>query len=1581
MKQLIASFSLFFTLLLSTNALAFEGALSSTTADPGETVEISVNYTNAGGITDALAGIDTVVTFDSNVLTFDSAVAGADTAQLTNVTALVDSNNANRLIVVQFGTLPVSTNGNGESLKLRFTVKANAPGGDTPLGFELYDFSDTTTTSATSRTDGKITITGGSVNRPPVLAAIGDKSVQVGANLNFTISATDPDGNTLTYSAQNTPTGAVFNPTTRIFNWTPSINDIGTHDVIFNVNDGAGGTDSETITITVTEAVNNPPVLQTIGNKSVQAGNNLSFPINAIDPDAGDVLTYSAENTPTGAAFNPTTRTFSWTPTAAQIGTHDITFSVTDGKDTDFEIVTVTVTSEPNNPPELATIGNKNVQAENNLNFTISATDLDGDPLTYSADNAPSGADFNPNTRTFNWTPTSNQAGTHQVTFSVTDGQDTDSETITITVTSQQNRAPVLAGIGNKNVAADSSLNFTISATDPDGDTLSYSANGIPSGADFNSSTRTFSWTPSSNQIGTHDVTFNVSDGELTDSETITITVTGAGGNLPPILEPIGDKTAKAGQTLFFTIKATDPDGNVVIYGSNNLPEGAVLNIFGAFSWQPTDDQVGIHEITLIAGDIEGGTDEETITITVIERDGNLPPLFEPIGNQVITIGERLTFTVKANDPEGSTVLYGAQMPQGAVVNSFSGFFSWRPTFDQEGVHEVTFVASDINGGSSSQTITITVNGLNSPPVLNNIPNKTARVGDNVNFVVSATDDDGDVLTYSAQNLPSGAEFNAQSNLFRWFPTASQIGTHNVTFNVSDGNGGTDAQIVSITVEAVPQQAPVLAPIGNRSVNANQNMSFTISATDPNGDTLTYSAQNLPPGAEFTQSNKMFRWVPTNAHAGNHSVTFTVSDGQLTDSETITITVNPGAEASQITSPSPGTTLSSSPVTFSWTSTSGVQKYWFAIGTTPGGTDIYSQSAGLQIQATVEIPLNGNPVYAQVWTLMNGVWETEGTIQYNTEVVSQITSPEPGSTLNSSPVTFNWKQKNNAAQYWFAIGTTPGGTDIYSQSAGLQTQATVEIPLNGSPVYAQVWSFVNQDWLSDGAVQYNTENNPQITSPEPGSTLNSSPVTFSWKQKNNAAQYWFAIGTTPGGTDIYSQSAGLQTQATVEIPLNGNPVYAQVWSFVNQDWQTDGAVRYETSTAQGFTNNLSNVPAISSKGLELEPVEDVQASFAAQEETITEDELIKQYSATAAAQMILDYLWWNADVNPEGPATDAEKVHNDQLALFDFGQVENYAVNQTLDRLDAQGLWTVLQNLDPAYTPYNYDWIIASRTSKREALSDIANLLATEIGQGEGHPVYVPAAVPVGGSYDNWVVVTGVRATDNPSAAAEYGIHGFWIMNPHVTGLGQQAYVTAEEFAANYVAPLTDVTLNDPNRGRYVSLIDSGTLGGYGTVVEQTAQLSYAVEDSEELIRAATDRVTGEVVAYDERLAELLKDVEVNLPLFVKSQTGDYYIVSFTPSDEAVDQNGVIAVAIIDASAGKLREITWTQGPVNYLPVKSADALQIVADHLGVNNINGAEAELINTGEVYYPSWRVSFNGETHIVDHNHNVTTEENSE
>jgi hypothetical protein len=260
-----------------------------------------------------------------------------------------------------------------------------------------------------------------------------------------------------------------------------------------------------------------------------QGGASSFFNAGTMDNQAGTVKgVFGAITTPGATVSTPGTFATITFTAKTQSGTCPISLSNVIVGDRDGNAVTISVvdgTVSIDQPPVLTAIGNKSTKEGAMLSFTISATDADGDALTYSASHLPVGATFNTATRTFSWTPNLSQAGVYTgVHFQVSDGQMTDYEDITMTVIDEV--PPVLNAIGNKSVNEGAVLSFTVSATDANGDALTYSASNLPVGATFNAGTRMFSWAPSYSQAGVYvNVRFQVSDGQMTDYEDITISV------------------------------------------------------------------------------------------------------------------------------------------------------------------------------------------------------------------------------------------------------------------------------------------------------------------------------------------------------------------------------------------------------------------------------------------------------------------------------------------------------------------------------------------------------------------------------------------------------------------------------------------------------------------------------------------------------------------------------------------------------------------------------------------------------------------------------------------------------------------------------------------------------------------------------------------------------------------------------------------------------------------------------------------------------------------------------------------------
>lgn len=186
-------------------------------------------------------------------------------------------------------------------------------------------------------------------NKPPELAIIGDQSVDEHQSLTFTVTATDPEADALTFTLDaGAPVGASLHPTTGVFTWSPTESQgPDVYDVTIRVTDDGDPAedDFETIQIIVAE-VNQAPVMDTIDDQTIDSGSELAFTAVATDSDSPtNTLTYTLDaGAPGEANIDPASGVFIWTPSAA--GTFNVTVRVTDDAGTplsDFETFTITV--------------------------------------------------------------------------------------------------------------------------------------------------------------------------------------------------------------------------------------------------------------------------------------------------------------------------------------------------------------------------------------------------------------------------------------------------------------------------------------------------------------------------------------------------------------------------------------------------------------------------------------------------------------------------------------------------------------------------------------------------------------------------------------------------------------------------------------------------------------------------------------------------------------------------------------------------------------------------------------------------------------------------------------------------------------------------------------------------------------------------------------------------------------------------------------------------------------------------------------------------------------------------------------
>ena len=842
--------------------------------------------------------------------------------------------------------------------------------------------------------EGVVTLNIGCTADAPVLDPVGDQTVAELVELAFTATASDADLDPLTFSLAGAPAGAAIDPETGAFAWTPSeAQGPGTYTFDVVVSDGTL-TDSETISVTVTE-VNLAPVLGAIGNKSVAEGATLDVALSATDDDVpAQGLTFSlAAGAPDWATLTGSTLTLA--PGFADAGTYSLTVSVSDGSLSDSETFSVTVggtnrppvavddtvlatedvalvlpisgagspaanDSDPDadpltvtavgtatggtvaleagsitftptpdlcgigaasfpytvsddgaladegvvtlnigctaDAPVLDPVGDQTVAELVELAFTATASDADLDPLTFSLAGAPAGAAIDPETGAFAWTPSEAQGpGTYTFDVVVSDGTLTDSETISVTVT-EVNLAPVLGAIGNKSVAEGATLDVALSATDDDvpaqGLTFSLAA-GAPDWATLTGSTLTLA--PGFADAGTYSLTVSVSDGSLSDSETFSVTV--GGTNRPPVAV---DDTVLATEDVALVLPISgagspaandsDPDADpLTVTAVGTATGGTVALEAGSITFTPTPDLCGIGAASFpyTVSDDGALADEGVVTLNIgCTADA---PVLDPVGDQTVAELVELAFTATASDADLDPLTFSlAGAPAGAAIDPETGAFAWTPSEAQgPGTYTFDVVVSD-GTLTDSETISVTVTEVNLAPVLGAIGNKSVAEGATLDVALSATDDDvpAQGLTFSlAAGAPDWATLTGSTLTLA--PGFADAGTYSLTVSVSDGSLS-DSETFSVTVGGT-NRAPVLGPIGPQTGFVGDSVELQVTATDVDGDTLTYSATGLPSGLEMSGISGLISGTLTTA--GVFPVVVTVSDGALTDSEALTWTV------------------------------------------------------------------------------------------------------------------------------------------------------------------------------------------------------------------------------------------------------------------------------------------------------------------------------------------------------------------------------------------------------------------------------------------------------------------------------------------------------------------------------------------------------------------------------------------------------------------------------------------------------------------------------------------------------------------
>lgn len=749
-------------------------------------------------------------------------------------------------------------------------------------------------------TDSSKTIT---VNNDPLtLNPIGDKNVDEETELTFTAVASNDEGGAITYSLIDAPEGALINPSTGVFSWTP-IEIQGSGNYSFRIKAASGDLEkSEEIAITVNE-INQAPI---VNNDSLSTNEDTAktITLSAIDSDLPpNTLTYSIVSNSSHGTVSLSGDEATYAPGADYAGPDLFTFKVNDGT-VDSNTATVIVIVNPVNDAPIA--GDDSTSVDEDMSLIISKSellvndsDVDEDPLYLISVSSPINGSVLIVDDDIKFDPDADFNGEASFEYTISDGSLTATGLVTITVNPINDLPEVAAQ--SVTVDEDTSTMITLSATDVDGDQLVYLVVTEPShGFLGNISNNQVSYTPDPDYTGLDSFEFKANDGKA-NSLPATVSINVIPFNDPPVLDPIGDFSINELEQLTFTASASNPEEETLTFSLDGAPDGATINSStGVFSWTPNEIQgPGDYTFSVIVSD-GAKTDSEEIKVTVNEM--NQAPTAENIS--VSTDEETAkVISLSATDPDlpENTLTYSiVSDPSHGTVSLSGNEVIYTPEFDFNGADLFTFKVNDGTVDSNIATIFITINPVNDAPLAgdDNVSTDEDTLLTIAKSILLANDSDidGDSLNITDVFNPTHGTVSIEDSNIIFNPAGDFNGAASFEYTISDGNL-TDTSTVTVTINPVND----VPTVNSQSVSIDEDTAVTIilSGSDIDGDKLSYALVSNPSnGSLGPVSGNEVIYTPNLNYAGTDSFTFKVSDGALdSNTATISITINPVNDA------------------------------------------------------------------------------------------------------------------------------------------------------------------------------------------------------------------------------------------------------------------------------------------------------------------------------------------------------------------------------------------------------------------------------------------------------------------------------------------------------------------------------------------------------------------------------------------------------------------------------------------------------------------------------------------------------------
>jgi hypothetical protein len=720
-------------------------------------------------------------------------------------------------------------------------------------------------------------------NTPPTIGGSPEVLADVGAPYSFTPVAADADGDLLTFAVENPPAWALFDPATGSLSGTPGAIDADSlaEDIRISVSDGTDQASLAPFSIQVSN-LNRAPTIEGTPDTLVIAGDPYGFEPIAADED-GDPLTFEIDNAPAWASFDSDTGRLSGTPALSDEGLYEgIVIRVHDGTVSEalptFAIL-VDLPAAVNEPPLIG--GDPITEGRPGFaySFTPDASDPDGDPLTFTIQNKPGWAVFDPATGTLSGTPTGRVGNNFaNIVIGVEDAEfSTALPAFTITLVS--NQAPVFEGALPERVQVGQEYRFTPDAAyDPDGDPLSFEMTrgdrgNLPHWLTIDQTTGVVSGVPDRAALAEQPYwyfTLHASDG---NSRTTLAWIHLRVDNTAPTIS--GEPATLLGPAgaYEFVPSATDANNDALTFKIENKPAWADFDpATGRLAGTPGLADVGDYNAIRI------GVSDGSKTVWLPRwgiRVSNQAPVFEGVLPDLVEVGHEYRFTpAAAYDPDGHALTfemtaYNGNLPAWLTLDQATGALVGTP--DQAAVgqsphYHFNLHASDGFVRTSLQRVTLQV--VNSRPEISGDINQAINIGDAYSFTPTATDSNGDALSFSVEGLPAWASFDATTGTISGTPGLGDVGNYK-RIRVGANDGLTTSWSPNWRVD-VRNRAPVFQGMLPERVQVGQEYRFTPDAAyDPDGHPLTFSMTahqgNLPAWLTLDQATGSLVGTPDRA--------------------------------------------------------------------------------------------------------------------------------------------------------------------------------------------------------------------------------------------------------------------------------------------------------------------------------------------------------------------------------------------------------------------------------------------------------------------------------------------------------------------------------------------------------------------------------------------------------------------------------------------------------------------------------------------------------------------------------------------